>query len=127
MEFNPGFRLSKIDLLVLLLGVSISAGLYTSIPLAAFIVLFVIGHFFLFCNIIRMPRFLELIWTIIFLLLSGSTLLFEAFSWLQVALTSLMLTIVLVIYQIRQPAYHGILWQRINPDLRQWYDDNYQN
>jgi len=127
MEFNPGFRLSKIDLLVLLLGISVSAGLYSSIPLAAFIILFVIGHFFLFCNIIRMSRILELIWTASFLFLAGGTLLFETFSWPQVALASLTLTCVLVIFQIRQPAYHGILWQRFNPGLRQWYDDNYKN
>jgi DNA-directed RNA polymerase subunit M/transcription elongation factor TFIIS len=121
MKFNPGFRLSIIDIIVLLLGISLSVSFYTIIPLASFLILFVIGHFFLFCNIVRMSRIPELIWAGSFLLLAGSTLLYELLSWFTVAFISLMITSLLVLFEVCKPSYHGILWQQINPNLQQWY------
>ena len=48
LEFNPGFRLSLFDI----------------------VVLFVLGHFFYFCNITRMSRIPKLIWTVCYCFLS---------------------------------------------------------
>jgi len=127
MNFNPGFRLSFIDIIVLLLGVSLSLGLYSIIPLASFIILFVIGHFFLFCNVVRLSRVPELVWASSFIILAGSTLLYELLSWLMVVLISLITTILLVFLEMRKPGYHGILWQQINPNLKQWYSKKYQH
>jgi hypothetical protein len=31
-------------------------------------------------------------------------------------------TLILAIVQILQPSYHGVLWRKINPNLKQWWD-----
>lgn len=119
--FRPGFRLSKIDMLALLLG---SVAAYGCWPQAAWfsgIILFTLGHFFLFCNVLRMARRYELIWTGTFLLLAGSTLLWGQPGWIPTYVGSLCATVLLALRQLRHPAYHGIAWQRINPNLPQWW------
>jgi len=126
VNFNPGFRLSFIDIIVLILGMSLSIALYSIIPFASLVILFVIGHFFLFCNIVRMSRIPELIWASSFIILAGSTLLYGLFSWLTVALISLIITVLLVFLETHKPGYHGILWQKLNPNLKQWYSEHYQ-
>jgi len=35
---------------------------------------------------------------------------------------SLVVTLVVVVLQMRKPSYHGLGWQRINPGLRSWWD-----
>jgi len=123
MQFNPGFRLSTIDLIVLLLGITSAIILYKIMPIASFIIIFVVGHFFLFCNVVRLSRIPELIWASSFLLLAASALLYNKPSWLIVAVASLSLSALLVILEIRKPGYHGIFWQKINPNLKQWFEN----
>ena len=61
MQFNPGFRLSKIDIGVILTSLTVAGVLYEYSGVLSFIVLFVVAHFFLFCNVTRMARIPELI------------------------------------------------------------------
>jgi hypothetical protein len=119
--FSPGFRISKSDMLVLLVG-SVAAIVAVGIDLQlGLILVFVVGHFFLFCNVIRMARRLELIWAAVFLSLAGSSIVLNAPAWWITFSASLACTAVLVLVQMRQPSYHGVLWQRINPNLRRWW------
>src|SRR5687768_5424908 len=80
-EFAPGFRLSLRDVVVILLGIATAAYLFGVEPWWSFIVVFVVAHFFLFCNVVRMARPLELIWAATFLALASATLLTEAPGW----------------------------------------------
>jgi hypothetical protein len=123
MQFNPGFRLSIIDLIVLLLGISSAIVFYNIMPIASFVLIFVVGHFFLFCNVVRMSRLPELIWASSFLLLAISAFIYNNPSWLIVALASLSLSALLVFLEIRKPGYHGVFWQKINPNLKQWFSN----
>ena len=89
-----------------------------------FLVLFVVVHFFLFCNIIRMSRPPELIWASVFLSLASASLLKGFPSWPVTALISASLTAILVVIETRKPSYHGVLWQMINPGLSEWFAEN---
>ena len=122
--FSPGVRLSLIDVAVL--GLAAVAALVLACRHFGIsgLILFVVGHFCLFCNIVRMSRPLELAWASVFLLLAGGTILFQVPGWAAAYGLSLLMTIVVVLVEMRKPSYHGILWQRINPDLRDWWKAN---
>jgi hypothetical protein len=120
-DFAPGFRLSVRDVVVIVIGIAAAAYLHATEPWWSFIVVFVVAHFFLFCNVVRMARPLELAWAATFLALASATLLIETPTWPITALISLGATVVVVVLQMRKPSYHGLGWQRINPGLREWW------
>ena len=124
MSFKPGFRISTIDILVLITG-GISAGYgYSHSKMISFIILFVVGHFFIFCNVTRMSRIPELIWTGIFLILAGSSISTGQPNWLTTFSLSTTTTIIMIVLETRKPRYHGVLWQTINPKLPIWFQEN---
>jgi hypothetical protein len=100
--FAPGFRLSPFDVLALLAGGAAATASATADRWTGLAVAFVVAHFFLFCNILRMSRLLELTWAAAFALAAT-------------------LTLVLTIIQVRRPSYHGVAWQRLNPGLPEWW------
>jgi hypothetical protein len=121
-EFAPGFRLSGRDIAVVALGVSAAAWLASIEPWWGVMVAYVVGHFFLFCNVVRMARALELAWSGAFLALAAGTLLAGTPGWPITVAISLAVTVVVVALQVRKPSYHGIAWSRINPGLRAWWE-----
>lgn len=120
-RFAPGFRLSVLDVVVLALGGLGTWWLGADEWWAGMIVGFVVGHFFLFCNVFRIARGAELIWAAVFVALSGATLLTEAPGWAVTISASLLLTVLLVVLEMRKPSYHGIAWQWVNPQLHSWW------
>jgi len=121
MEFKPGFRLSIIDIVVIITAILASVYLFTFAKPLSYIVAFVVGHFFLFCNVTRMSRLPELIWAGVFTVLAVLALRFELISLPVVFLISILLTLILVVIESRKPSYHGILWQKLNPNLEAWF------
>ena len=121
-RFKPGFRLSVLDVVVLLAGAWGTWFLGREIWWAGAIVGFVVGHFFLFCNIIRLARNAELIWAAVFVVLCGSTITTEVPGWIASFGISLALTMALIAREVKQPHYHGIFWQRVNPNLPAWWE-----
>ena len=122
--FRPGFRLSRLDIVVILVGIvgAVLAGLVA--PYVGFVIAFVVGHFFLFCNVFRVSRLPEVAWAIIFIGLSTATILVGQPGWLVTALCSLVATIGIILLEIRKPSYHGIFWRMWNPDLEAWWLSN---
>jgi len=120
-EFAPGFRLSVSDAIVLAIGTVTAIALATVSFWWGFVIAFVVGHFFLFCNVVRMARPLELAWAGVFVALAGATVAVDTPGWLVTVLVSLLVTAVVVVIQIRKPSYHGVGWQRINPGLPAWW------
>lgn len=120
--FQPGFRFSRLD------GIIIVAGTVASFSLAAvdwriaFLIAFVVLHFFLFCNIFRVSRSLELIWIAVFIALSYCTISFDEPAWAMTVCVLLSLTVIVIAIEMRKPSYHGILWRAINPKLPEWWD-----
>lgn len=124
--FSPGFRLSIMDIVVLIAGATGSL-LAAQIQLwFGMAIAFTVGHFFLFCNVFRMPRYLELTWAALFLLLLVSTAIMQQPGWSTSFALSLAVTVVVVVFQMRQPSYHGIGWKTINPQLPQWWEAHYE-
>jgi len=123
-QFQPGFRFSALDVLVLI-GSAIGAGAALAlVPWVGFVIAFVVAHFFLFCNIFRIARALELAWAALFVLLAAGTVVIDFPGWTITAGISLAATVVVVVVEMRKPSYHGVFWQRINPGLRLWWEQN---
>ena len=122
LKFQPGFRLSEMDVGILMLGICSSVLLARLDERLGVALLFVLAHFFLFCNMLRMSRPLELIWAVLFVLLAGSTFTFGLPSWNSTLAAMLVITLILAFVQILLPSYHGVLWRKINPNLEQWWD-----
>lgn len=121
-RFAPGFRLSALDAIVVVVGLVAAFALATIVPWWGFMVAFVVAHFFLFCNVVRMARPLELAWAGIFLALAAATIALDAPGWPITTSVSLAATVLVVVIQMRKPSYHGLGWQRINPGLRAWWE-----
>lgn len=119
--FRPGFRISAVDAAVLVAGSAGAAVAAQAEWWMGAVVAFVVGHFFLFCNVFRVARPLELAWAALFLAMAGSTITTGMPGWPATLAASLAATVVVIVVQVRRPSYHGIAWQRINPALPEWW------
>lgn len=122
--FSPGFRISTLDVVVLFLGAAFAANIGAVRPWFGVAIAFPIVHFFVFCNVVRMARPLELTWAATFVALAAMTVVFEAWSWPVTLGLSLILSTALVTMELRKPSYHGAFWRQINPGLPQWWEAN---
>lgn len=115
-----GFRLSLADVFILAAGAAASAGWWFYIGETALLIPFVVGHYFLFCNVFRVRRKPELIWAAVFLL--------NCVAWAAVGYLSLpgigglqlVVTVAIIICEIRSDTYHGILARKINPRIEEY-------
>lgn len=121
-QFNPGFRLSALDVFVLVVGGSFAANIAVAAPWFGVAIAFAIGHFFLFCNVVRMRRSFELTWAAAFVALAAATVAFSLWDWPVTLGLSLALSAVLVVVELRMPSYHGAFWRQINPALPEWWE-----
>jgi len=119
-EFKPGFRLSIFDVAFIAFGCSAAWFVYDVANEFSYVILFVISHFFYFCNIFRMPRVPELIWAACFVTLYWGVVL-EAWDVKTVFLISILVTFIFSVIEVRKPSYHGVLWSRLNPNLETWF------
>jgi hypothetical protein len=120
-KFQPGFRLSAIDVIVLVVGGVASTYAMTVDRGFGIAIAFIVLHFFLFCNMLRMSRPLELIWAGIFAALAIATISFDLLPWPAVFAISGAVTVVVAVIQVRRPSYHGVGWQKLNPSLPGWW------
>jgi hypothetical protein len=120
-KFQPGFRFSLLDSVVLAIALIVGGGVSVGLFWPGMAILFVVGHFFLFCNVVRMSRPSELVWAGFFVALMTSTMLAGAPSWPMTLTLSFAATVVLVALEVRKPSYHGAFWQRLNPGLPEWW------
>ena len=122
MEFKPGFRLSLTDIIILIIGGIVAAYFAVIEAIISLIITFVVGHFFLFCNVFRISRPPELLWAAIFSCLSVMTLTTGFPGWAVTFSSSIVLTVIIIIRGAILPSYHGILWRKINPELKQRWE-----
>jgi hypothetical protein len=123
-NFRPGFRISEVDVGVVILGILVSVSLGRLDDTLGVATLFTVAHFFLFCNVLRMNRPLELIWAVLVVLLAGSTLLVGVPTWSLTLILTLSVTAVFAVIQVLLPSYHGVFWRTINPNLPRWWEIN---
>ena len=117
---NPrrhGFRISVMDAMVLIAGTAMILWLYRQEHPLAWIVAMALGHFFLFCNVFLVWRRWELLWALMFIVNVMAHALCGTLSAGSVLLWQLPVTLVVILWQIRSPWYHGICAVRLNPRL----------
>jgi hypothetical protein len=119
--FSPGFRLSAVDVLILLGGGAATAAVGRVDGWVGLAVAFVVGHFFLFCNVLRLSRRPELVWAGVFATLAIVATVPRAVSCPVVFVACGGLTVVLAIRESRRPSYHGVGWRWLNPRLPAWW------
>ena len=109
------------DIVILAVGAIAAASVSFLDRWLALAIAFVVGHFFLFCNVLRMSRPPELIWASVFAGLVMLNAVFGALSWPPVFVIASSLTIILAVLESRRPSYHGVMWRWLNPGLPQWW------
>ncbi|MBF0410174.1 MAG: hypothetical protein HQM10_22710 [Candidatus Riflebacteria bacterium] len=124
-DFKPGFQISIFDAFFLL--AVISAGVIVSDTefWYGFSAGYIVSNFFLFCNVFRIARSSELIWTFIFMVFA----LFanaDHVSWTTAIIVSFSSTVFLVFHETRKPSYHGIFWAKLNPNLPEWWKNKHE-
>ena len=103
--------------MVLVLGAFVSIVLGALMPLLGVMSAMVVMHFFLFCNVLRLPQRLELTWSAGFIVFSASALLYGVPPWPVWLGLVMTLTIIVTLLGIRLPSYHGVFRQFFNPNL----------
>ncbi len=122
-QFLPGFRISIVDALVLVAGTAGAAFLRSESADAAVLLAMPVLHFFLFCNVFRIKRRKELIWAAIFVISSAFFIVYQMFSEVFLIIANFLVAAILIALETREPDYHGIFWQNINPGLEQWWEN----
>lgn len=106
---NParGFRFSPTDAVAILACGAATAVAWPVLGPWALAMPYVLGHFFLFCNVFRVRRSFELIWSGVFLLNTGAILAFVP-EPVWPALFQLPVTVAVIRAEWRSANYHGI-------------------
>ncbi len=120
-EFRrPGCRLSPRDALVLVAATLLYFLANRFLPNFAWLIPFVVAHFFFFCNILRPGTRLELAWAGWFVAqIVGWAIWKDEPALLSTRLLQSPVTLAITFLALRSPDYHGVFWRKINPD---WQD-----
>ncbi|HEX8371729.1 MAG TPA: hypothetical protein VF585_03040 [Chthoniobacterales bacterium] len=121
-EFKPGFRLSILDAAILAAGVAVACVGPRDLAIVATSAVF---HFFLFCNVFRIRRVPELVWAGIFVILSSATIATGWPTWGITLAVSSGIAALIIWRELKIPSYHGLLWQKFNPALTEWWKQKY--
>ena len=111
-----GFRFSITDGLAIIIATILTVIALPEIGSLAWVILFVLGHFFLFCNVFRIPPKPELIWAGTFLL-NMTTFTFLPLNIFENFIFQLPITFFLIIKEVFKPTYHGIYSLKINKEI----------
>ena len=125
--FKPGFRLSELDVGFMFLVFVWSAFLARFFEQLGIAALFALCHFFLFCNVLRATRLLELLWAAAFVGLWSSAYFRGVPSWPHTYAWAFAVTVAVTVVQVRLPSYHGVFWTVLNPRLPQWWEEQTGN
>jgi hypothetical protein len=132
-----GFRMSLYDWLFVITTAIATIPLVAYAGAFGWLLPYVVGHFFLFCNVFRVRRRLELIWAAIFVCVFALCIYAGTNGVLPMMIRSagsinpfppmlaqMNVTIIFIILTLRHESYHGIAWKKFNPTLTGW---GYQN
>lgn len=107
----PGLRFSRFDAVLLVVATVASIATWNLPGGVGLLVAIVVGHFFLFCNVVRLWRVYELVWAGVFVVVAvGVTIAVGEPAWgLMLALVT-PVTLGLIVAQIRSGHYRGLGW-----------------
>jgi hypothetical protein len=104
----PGFRFSPRDAAVIGVFILATAWLWGWVGSLSLLLLGVLVHFFLFCNVFRVRTRYELIWASSLVLNAGAWQLADALSWQRLLGSQIVVTALVIGAELRSPSYHGI-------------------
>jgi hypothetical protein len=105
---EPGARLAVSDLVVIASGIAATGALQASAPLLAWLPPVVFGHFFLFCNVVRLRTAKELAWCAVFLANFALHAHAGAVGGGAILAWQLPVTLALVASEVASPGYRGL-------------------
>ncbi len=117
-----GFRFSIADTFALIAFAISALLLNKSGSDLWWLLLIAAGHFFLFCNILRLIRRLELIWAVLFILNLGIWFCLQRLTGPRVLLCQLPVTFIVILVALKATRYHGIFAKRLNPRLNAYLE-----
>lgn len=117
-----GFRFSLPDALAICVFLGAAGALWRQGNPLWWLLLIAAGHFFLFCNVFRIVRHRELIWTGLFILNVAIWSWLDHLIWTRVLMCQLPITIWLIAADMRAPGYHGVFARRLNPRLNDYLE-----
>ena len=101
-----GFRFQATDALVLFAGLAFGGWLLPIAREPAVLAICATLHFFLFCNVIRAPQRLELIWAALFVANGAAWMLGVNFvAWMAVQCAS---SLTIILLTVMHPNYRGV-------------------
>ena len=110
-----GMRFSVVDAVTLIVGAGVTVWAWAFVPDLALVVPFLLMHFFLFCNVFRVSRRPELIWSgvfiVTFMFCSASS---YVVNWPAICAIQLPLMAFLLWRETTKPWYHGIACRKWN-------------
>jgi hypothetical protein len=115
---EAGFRCSAPDGAVLAAAILLAAAASWYSVDAALVIVTVVGHFFGFCNVVRMRRSFELAWAACYTTAAVVLTALDAFHAGPLALAITPVTVIFVALEVHSARYHGVGWQIVNPRWR---------
>lgn len=112
---ETGMRFSFSDFVVLVVAIFGAWQLFKFGHPLWWIVVAVVGHFFLFCNVFRVRRTFELWWAGVFVVNVSACFAFGKIDWWPAMGFQLPVTIIVICLELRSSSYHGIGARWINP------------
>ena len=109
-----GFRFSMVDGVAIVICAAATYAAWPAVGSLSLVFPYVLGHFFLFCNVFRVGRPPELIWAGIFVLNFGIWMTAGKFEVTAPLLAQIPVTILIILLECRLPTYHGVLSRSIN-------------
>ncbi|MBI3039479.1 hypothetical protein HYY75_10640 [bacterium] len=103
----PGLRFWWTDAVMIGVAGTITWGLFSEIGEWALLIPFVVGNFFLFCNIFLVGTRREMFWSLTFLVNFLISVGYAGFSPADLSLVQVPITLGVIIHAIRDPNYHG--------------------
>ena len=116
-----GFRFSVSDGVFIVLLICLFWYVYDSAGTYVWIIPMAAGHFLLFCNIFRVRRSYELIWTGIFLINVLGWHYSGDLNWLYLLLIQIPVSCLAIGAEMRSERYHGVACRRLNVEhIEKW-------
>lgn len=113
---RAGFRFSWVDIPVLIASAMGAKLLWDWPTNPGLLVLLVVGHFFLFCNVVRLRRAFELLWAGCFVAITMTLLWMGTTDWMVALVAITPVTAVLVASEVSSGNYRGVGWQLVRHD-----------
>ena len=112
VQKEKGFRINLVDIVFIILLIGVSMFIFKEIGYLDNIYLlplYVGFTFFLFCNVFRLTTKYELVWTVIFALVTAISFHFFAENWVLITIGSLScVQLVEIVLHIRSDDYRGV-------------------